>query len=253
MKSNKALMRSTAVAAFVSLTLVGGGVHAQDQQQDEQSQQAQETQSSDSQGEQGQDQDRVVATVGDVKIMGSDLATVIGTLPPQLQSQSPDMLVPLAMQQLIVRELILEEALSHDLAQDPEVVALVEAETQSAQDDALIQVWLEREMANVVTDEAVQRAYDEAKAQGDQDLAPLEQVRPQIEQYLRQQAMQDIQTRLRQGADIVFYDPAGRPLEPNQQDEDAQASSDADDSESGEGQNAGSTDGAGSSEDDASN
>ena len=42
----------------------------------------------------------------------------------------------------------------------------------------------------------------------------MEQLRPQIEQHLRQQAMQDIQARLRQGAEIVFYDPSGQPLDP---------------------------------------
>ena len=38
-------------------------------------------------------------------------------------------------------------------------------------------------------------------------------MRPQIEQYLRQQAMQQIRTRLREGADVVLYDPTGRPVE----------------------------------------
>lgn len=146
-------------------------------------------------------QNTVVATVGDAESRGSDVMTVIGMLPPQ-------MLVPMALQQLIFRELILEQARSQNLADDPEVVALVESSAQTAEDDAMVQVWLEREMATVVTDEAVQQAYSDTQAQGQQDLPPIDALRPQIEQHLRQQAVQDIQARLRQGADIVLYDPS---------------------------------------------
>ena len=139
--------------------------------------------------------------------------TVIGMLPPQLQSQPPQMLVPMALEQLILRELILEEARGQNLAEDPEVQALVENSAQTAEEDAMVQIWLDREMAGVVTDEAVQQVYKGAQAQGAQNLPPVEDVRPQIEQHLRQQAMQDIQMRLREGADVVFYDPTGRPME----------------------------------------
>ena len=219
-------MRSTAIAALLSLPLASGGALAQQAQETDQTQQsnqqsqgtAQQQQSSQSgtgsgQAAGDQQEDTVVATVGDAEIRGSDVMTVIGMLPPQLQSQPPQMLVPMALEQLILRELILEEARGQNLADDPEVVALVENSAQTAEEDAMVQIWLDREMANVVTDEAVQQVYEGAQAQGAQDLPPVEEVRPQIEQHLRQQAMQDIQMRLREGADIVLYDPTGRPVE----------------------------------------
>ena len=125
------------------------------------------------------------------------------------------MLVPMALQQLILRELILAEARAQNLAEDPDVVALVEGSMQAAEEDAMVKIWLDRELADVVSDETVRQVYEQA--QGQQDLPPLEEARPQIEQMLVQQAMQEIQTRLRQGAEIVLYDPTGRPMEQPQE------------------------------------
>ena len=215
-------IRSTALAALLSLPLVSGAALAQETGQTDQSTtpaqdttQQQSSQSATDSGQTGGDQqeDTVVATVGEAEIRGSDVMTFIGMLPPQLQSQPPQMLVPMALEQLIFRELILEDARSQNLADDPEVVALVDGATVTAADDAMVQVWIDRETAGVVTDEEVQQAYDQAQSEGSQELPPLEEVRPQIEQYLRQQALQDIRTRLSEGADIVLYDPTGRPVE----------------------------------------
>ena len=208
-------MCSTAIAALLSLPLASGAAFAQQSQETGQTQdstqesttpsqdtaQQQSSQPATGSGQAVGDQqsDSVVATVGDAEIRGSDVMTVIGMLPPQLQSQPPQMLVPMALQQLILRELILEEARALNLADDPEVVALVESSAQTAEEDAMVQIWLDREMADVVTDEAVQQVYEGAQAQGAQNLPPIDEVRPQIEQHLRQQAMQDIQMRLREG------------------------------------------------------
>lgn len=250
-------MSSTAIAAILTLPLTlapasaqdaqstdpsGGGSGQQAQQMDqtqgsgqstEQNQASQQNQSA-QQGQtaqQGQQQssgemagmpgdgsaNALIATVGGTEIRGSDLMTVIGALPPQLRSQPPQMLVPIALEQLIMRELILERARSENLSQDPEVTALVTGATQAAEDDAMVQVWLDRELAKSVTDESVQQSYDQAQAQGQQNLPPLEEVRPQIEQHLRRQAVEDLRTSLREGAEIVLYDPAGRPLDNSQQ------------------------------------
>ena len=222
MKIENLEIRSTALAALLSLPLASGAALAQETGQTDQSTtpsqdttQQQSSQSATDSGQTGGDQqeDTVVATVGEAEIRGSDVMTFIGMLPPQLQSQPPQMLVPMALEQLIFRELILEDARSQNLADDPEVVALVDGATVTAADDAMVQVWIDRETAGVVTDEAVQQAYDQAQSEGSQELPPLEEVRPQIEQYLRQQALQDIRTRLSEGADIVLYDPTGRPVE----------------------------------------
>ena len=226
MRMTNSNMRSTAVAALLSLPVATGTALAQQSQDTGQTQQStqqsqataqqQSSQSATGQAASGQQADTVVATVGGAEIRGSDVMTVIGMLPPQLQSQPPQMLVPIALQQLILRELILEEARSQNLAQDPEVRSLVESSTQTAEEDAMVQVWVDRQMANAVTDEAVQQVYEGLQAQGQQELPPVEQLRPQIEQHLRQQAMQDIQTRLQEGADIVLFDPSGQPIQQKQ-------------------------------------
>ena len=235
MKLSRSHLLGTAVVALLGFPLAGGTALAQQtdeaasQEQSAQEQSGQEqtgqqqsgttgqngTQSSTATGQssEGLQPNSVVATVGGTEIRGSDVLGLIGLLPPQIQSQPPQMLVPMALEQLILRELILEQARGQNLAEDPDVVALVERSTQASENDAMVQIWLDREMANVVTDEAVQAAYDEAQAAGQQDLPPLEQVRPQIEEFLRQQAMQQIRTQLRQGADVVLYSPTGQPME----------------------------------------
>ena len=227
-------MGSTALAVALALPLTLGTAWAQQSQGTDQSSetanQSQDSSQSQSSGQQQTPQqssqsagssggtsndgqaNALVATVGGAEIRGSDVLTVIGMLPPQLQSQSPDMLVPIALEQLIMRELILEKARSQNLAEDPEVVSLVTGSTQAAEKDAMVQVWLDRELAKTVTDEAIQKSYDEAQ-QGQKDFPPLEAVRPQIEQHLRRQALEELRTQLREGADIVLYDPTGKPVE----------------------------------------
>ncbi|WP_147115145.1 hypothetical protein [Tateyamaria sp. syn59] len=111
-----------------------------------------------------------------------------------------------------MRELILEEARSANLAENDRVKQLVEQSTIEAEDDAMVQVWLEQQFEDDITDETVQGAYDALAATSAQELPPLEQVRPQIEQQLRQQAYVDLQTELQQDAEIVFYDATGNPM-----------------------------------------
>lgn len=216
MKSN---MRSTAIAAVLTLPLATGTAFAQQSQSTDQSQQSAQSGSSGTSGQSmsgDQQPDALVATVGDAEIRGSDVMTVIGMLPPRLQSQPPEMLVPIALQQLIFRELILEQARAQNLADDPEVVALVEGSAQGAEEDAMVQVWIDRETANAVTEDAVLQVYGTLQPQGDQPVPQIEELRPQIEQHLRQQAMQEIQTRLQQDADIILYDPSGQPVAEDQ-------------------------------------
>ena len=219
-------LRSTALAALMSVPLVTGAALAQQSQEPAQ-EPAQETAQSQAQvAQEGQpgagadptsesdETDALIATVGEAEIRSSDVMTVIGQLPPQLQSQPPQMLVPMALQQLVLRELILEEARAQNLADDPDVKALVENSASVAEEDAMVQVWLDREFQGVVTDEAVQGVYEDLQAKAEAELPAMEELRPQIEQHLRQQAMQGIQARLRQDAAIVLYGPGGEPLDP---------------------------------------
>lgn len=190
MRQSNSQMRSTAIAALLSLPLAGGAALAQESQDDSKTEQSatssQDTEQQQSTSGSGQasgdlQADAVVATVGETEIRGSDVMTVIGMLPQQMQSQPPQVLMPMALEQLILLELIIEEARSQNLGDDPEVKALVEDSARTAEEDAMVQIWLAREMKGVVTDEAGQQVYDDAKVKGAQTLPPVEEVRPQIE------------------------------------------------------------------------
>lgn len=157
--------------------------------------------------------DTLVATVGEGRITGGDVMAMIGALPPQLRQQPPEMLVPMAVDSLVLRELIVQEARAQNLAEDPEVQALVETAGQAAQEDAMVQVYLQRELGSRVTDEAVQQAYDAVAQTAQGQLPPLEQVRPQIEQQLQQQALQGLRAELEGDVVVVFYGPDGRPMQ----------------------------------------
>ncbi|TFL17240.1 hypothetical protein [Jannaschia formosa] len=213
-------MLSTAAAALLSVPLAVGSAMAQqsgtqsNETQDTGTQGGAQASGADQSGQgAGAQQDVLVATVGGEEIRSTDIMTVLGMLSPELAAQPPEMLIPMAMEQLILRQLILAEARAQNLADDPEVISLVEGSMQAAEDDALVQVWIDREMQNAVTDEAVQQAYSDLQANAQQEVPPLEQVRPQIEQYLRQQSMQEIAMRLQQDAEIILYDAAGQPVE----------------------------------------
>ncbi len=240
MRLSNSQMRGTAIAALLSLPLAGGTALAQESQDDTETEQSatasqdtEQQQSTTGSGQASGDMqaDAVVAKVGEAEIRGSDVMTVIGMLPQQMQSQPPQVLMPMALEQLILRELIIEEARSQNLGNDPEVKALVEDSAQKAEEDAMVQIWLAREMKGAVTDDAVQKAYDDAKAEGAQNLPPVDEVRPQIEQQLRQEAMQEIKTQLRQdGADVVLLDAAGQPKQQGGGMQDGQGGQGSDDS-----------------------
>lgn len=159
----------------------------------------------------GSDENMVIVTVGDTEILGSDVSAAISMLPPQLRQQPPAMLVPMAVNQLISRELILREAMAENLKDDPEVVALVTEAQNASEEDAMVQIWLQRKLDESVTDQKVQQMYDEIKANTDQEIPPLEDVRVQIEQQLRQDAFTTLQEDLRSDVEIVFYGPDGKP------------------------------------------
>jgi hypothetical protein len=162
--------------------------------------------------------DTLIVTVGEERITGADVVATIDTLPPQLRQQPPALLIPMAVDSLVTRELILQEARAQNLAEDPEVRSLADASAEIAEEDAMVQVYLQRELESRVTDEAVQGAYDalaqSVQAQGAQtQLPPLEQVRPQIERQLQQQALQGLRSELASDVAVVFYGPDGQPMQ----------------------------------------
>ncbi len=161
--------------------------------------------------ESGMSDDMLVVTVGDKDILGSDVSAAISVLPPQLRQQPPAMIVPMAINQLIARQLILDAAMHENYAEDPEVIALVDEAQSATQEDAMVQVWLDRELGKMVTDAEIQAEYEEIKAGTDQDIPPLHAVRAQIEQQLRQEAFSGIQENLREDVMITYYGPDGKP------------------------------------------
>ncbi|ETX26826.1 hypothetical protein [Roseivivax isoporae] len=153
----------------------------------------------------------LVVTVGDTDILSSDVSRQISMLPPQIRQQPPAMLVPMAINQLIMRELIVQAAMTENLDEDPEVIALVDDAERASTQDAVVQVWLERALAERVTEEEVRAEYEEIKANTEQDLPPFKAVRAQIEQQLRQEAFAGLQENLREDVQITYYRPDGEP------------------------------------------
>ena len=153
----------------------------------------------------------LVVRVGDEDITRSDVSGAISALPPQIRQQPPELLVPMAVNQLIAKELIYKAALEDKLNEDAEVVALVEEAGSQNEKDAMIQVWLQRELGDRVTDEAVEAKYEEIKANSEPEIPPLDAVRAQIEQRLRQEAFSDVEEDLRKNVEIVYYGSDGKP------------------------------------------
>lgn len=159
------------------------------------------------------DPDQLVASVGETEIVGSDVSEFIDSLPPRMRQQPPQMLISMAVQQVVLRELMLQDAKAQNLDEDPEVQSIVEQSSDVAREDAMVQVYLARELETRVTDEKVQQTYDQVAEQTEEELPPVEDVRLQIKQQLQQQAVQGVQQDLAADVEIVFYGPDGEPME----------------------------------------
>ena len=157
-------------------------------------------------------ENRLVATVGDTEIRQSDVLTAIEGLPAGVQQTPPQMLLPAVVDQLIMRRLIVEEARAEGLESDSEVQELVETDSDSAMEQALVEVWLKRELGERVTDADVDKAVEEMQARNP-DMGDTATIVPQVRQALQVQAMTDIGDELRQDAEITFYDPSGQPID----------------------------------------
>lgn len=149
----------------------------------------------------------VLAMVGDSEIMGAEVIEFISALPPRMREQPPQVLASMALDQVILRELLLQEAQSQNLSEDPRVTEIVDQQAELAQEDAMVAVLLEDELAERVSAEQVQQAYDQLQTRtaDGQNLPPLDALRPQIEQQLQQQAVRALRDELMQDADVVVY------------------------------------------------
>lgn len=159
--------------------------------------------------------DAIVARVGDADIMRSDVLGVIAVLPPELQQQPAEMLIPMALDQLVLRELILQKAREGGLEADPDVEAMLAGASDAsdeARENAMVQVWLDRELEGAVTDQKVQETYGTIEGQLGDQVPPLDQIRPQIEQELRRLAFLELSEELHTGADVTLFGPDGEPI-----------------------------------------
>lgn len=160
----------------------------------------------------GEEQDMIVAKVGGREIRHSDVVSAISMLPPQLQQQPPEMLIPIALDQLVMRELILQRAEEAGVQKDPAATSLAEGASKRAVEDTMVRVWLEKKLGQAVTDEKVRQTYDAVREQLGDEAPSMQVLRPQIEQELRQQAFLDLSRDLQADAKVTLYGPDGQPM-----------------------------------------
>ncbi len=212
-----------------------------------------DSQSAEGGAEGSMDGDRLIATVDGTEITAADVQTAIEGLPAQVRQQMPpEQLASMAVDQLVLRQLILDEAEADNLSEDPEVQELIEQNQRANEEDAILQVYVERQLEGAVTDEEVQQTYDQISSQSEQEVPPLEAVRPQIEQQLRQQRLGEVRDELMQDVEITYYGPDGEPMEASETTSGGMSEGGEDGASSGSGSSdSGSTEG-GSSEEDGS-
>lgn len=107
------------------------------------------------QDETADQEDPVVATVNGQEIYQSEVILAAQSLPPQYQSQV-NALFPLLVERLIDMRLLSIAAEDAGLAEDDEVKERLEAQKL----DVMREVYLERQIAELVTDERVKERYD---------------------------------------------------------------------------------------------
>ena len=168
-------------------------------------------------GEDAGSEETLVATVGDTDITNADLEEALAAMPPQLtQSQPAEALMPLALDQLVLRALVIEDARADGLAESEEVTAIVEETPERTVEEAMLQVYLQQEMEAAVTDEKVQQTYDDVAENSETEVPPLEEVRPQIEQQLQGMRLSELREELAGEYEVVLYDENGEPREPEE-------------------------------------
>lgn len=106
-------------------------------------------------------EDRVLATVNGDEIRQSDVDRVLETLPPQVRSMPPQMIMPMVLDQVISGKVISQQAYSQNLQDDPEVKeALKRAEERIVQN-----VYLNRQVEERLTPARVEEAYQDWRAE----------------------------------------------------------------------------------------
>jgi peptidyl-prolyl cis-trans isomerase C len=101
--------------------------------------------------------DPVVAKINGKEIKRSQVFQMIVQLPPQLQQLPIEQLFPMALDNVINAEIVMEKSLAAKLENDEQVKALLaEAEKQIIRN-----VYLEREVSSKINDKVIKARYDE--------------------------------------------------------------------------------------------
>lgn len=179
------------LAALLSAgtALVPGGI-SQLQAQDEAS--AQDSQAEGA--EAGFDPDRVLATVNGEKIRMADVIASAQELPQQYQSQLSS-LFPALVERLVDFKLLEEAGREKGLADNEQVRRAVER----AESEAIGQVYLQQALDDAATDERLQEAYEEYKA----DFEPKKEVRARHILVEEKAKAEELIAELDDGADFA--------------------------------------------------
>lgn len=211
---SRVALTAGAAALLGSTTLITPTFAQDDQTQSEQAG-SEATSPSAGTGQTGAAGDNVLlATVNGVEIRQSDITQVISSLPPQMRQLPPEMVVSMAVDQVVTQELFLEQARSQDLGNDPEVRSLVEPLIEQLTEQAMVQVWLSRQFEEQVDEARLQEEFAEFQEANPDSELTFEQARPQLEQAVRREVLADLTVNLSERADIVFYDASGDPVDP---------------------------------------
>lgn len=100
--------------------------------------------------------DTVIAKVGSDTIRFADLQDALQSLPEQLRAMPPAMLYPMLLDQLVDRDVIVQQARKQNLGDDPKVKQAVSRATDLALQNAL----LTRDIQPLLTPTAIQERYD---------------------------------------------------------------------------------------------
>ena len=106
---------------------------------------------------------KVLATVNGEKITVADVEQLANSLPPQLRQQDPSQLLPKLIDALVVRKSLLIAAQKDKLGNDPKVKAEIVRAQQQASDSVLQAAYMTNALKPMVTDAAIQQAYDQFK------------------------------------------------------------------------------------------
>ncbi|MBU0858821.1 MAG: peptidylprolyl isomerase [Alphaproteobacteria bacterium] len=98
-----------------------------------------------------------VAVVDGEEIKRSEVFTMIGSLPPQIQQMPVEQLFPMALDNLVNNKLVIKKSSAAGLDADPEVVKMLEeAKTQVVRN-----VYVDRQVTEKVNQKAVLKKYEE--------------------------------------------------------------------------------------------